>query len=213
MRTTEVLTCAGQSGRRQAVFLDRDGTIIEDRGHLRSPDEAVFFRDTVPALQLLRRNFLLFIVTNQPGIAEGVLSPPEVEAVNRAIVEHLARFGIRIEQVYYCPHKRSDGCGCIKPKPYFLHLAAKEFGIDLKRSFVIGDHPHDVETAKNVGATGIYVLTGHGAKHREQLPPDAAVTDGIWQAAVVATTHAMSKTGPGVDKNAEGTAVRWSRSQ
>lgn len=181
---------------RRAVFLDRDGTLIEDRGHLRTPAEAVFFRDTVPALRLLQGDFLLFIVTNQPGIAEGALSPLELETVNRAVVEHLARFGIRIERVYYCPHRRADGCKCIKPNPYFLQQAAREFSIDLQSSFTVGDHPHDAELARKAGATGIYVLTGHGQKHREELPGGVAVVDGIWEAALLAAKSVLAEVQP-----------------
>lgn len=165
-----------------AIFLDRDGTIIEDRGHLRSTSEVVFFPETVPSLWRLQRNFKLFIVTNQPGIAEGVVTSAEVARVNGFVLDYLAAFGIRFERVYVCPHRRADGCHCIKPQPYSLRQAAREFGIDLAASFVVGDHPHDVELARNVGATGIYVLTGHGAKHRGDLPADALVAADIGQA-------------------------------
>ena len=165
-----------------AVFLDRDGTIIEDRGHLRSPSEVVFFPGTIPALRRLQKGFKFFIVTHQPGIADGTIQAAQVARVNDHVVTSLARAGIRIERVYCCPHRRSDDCECIKPKTYYLHMAAREFGIDLGRSFVIGDHPHDVEMARNAGATGIYVLTGHGTKHRSELPPGALVAADIGQA-------------------------------
>jgi histidinol-phosphate phosphatase family protein len=165
-----------------AVFLDRDGTIIEDRGHLRSPSEVVFFPETIRALRLLRKDFKFFIVTHQPGIAEGTIRAAEAARVNEHVVRRLAQAGIDIERVYCCPHRRSDNCGCIKPNAYYLHMAAREFGIDLGKSFVVGDHPHDVELACNAGATGIYVLTGHGTKHRSQLSAGALVAADIGQA-------------------------------
>jgi L-threonylcarbamoyladenylate synthase len=168
-----------------AVFLDRDGTLIEDRGHLRSPSQVAFFPDTIAALQSLGQSFRLFIVTHQPGIAEGTIRAAEVAQVNDHVVRHLARAGICIERVYCCPHQRSDNCDCIKPKVYHLCMAAREFGIDLSKSFVIGDHPHDVELARNAGATGIYVLTGHGTKHRQDLPAGALATSGIGEAAAL----------------------------
>jgi len=171
-----------------AVFLDRDGTLIEDRGHLRDPSEVIFFPDTVRALRLLQQRFLLFIVTHQPGIAQAILRHEEVENVNRAVVERLAQADIRIEEVYCCPHARLENCVCIKPNPHHLHLAARKFSVDLGRSFVIGDHPHDVDLARNAGAAGLYVLTGHGEKHRAELSPDAIVTAGIWDAALLAGT-------------------------
>ena len=147
---------------RPAIFFDRDGTLIEDRGHLHSPSEVVFYEDTVTALRKLKNRYLLFIVTNQPGIGRGLLRYDEVESVNQSVVERLTLAGVTISGVYYCPHTRDQECECIKPKPYFLLKAAKEFNVDLSHSFVVGDHPYDVEMARNVGATGIYLLTGHG---------------------------------------------------
>ncbi len=169
---------------RAAVFLDRDGTIIEDRGDLRDPSQVVFFRDTVSSLRSLCDRFDLFIVTNQSGVAKGTIPMQAPGLVNSHITSFLAQHGIPIAETYVCPHERADGCHCIKPKPHFLKKAERTFGIDLRRSFVVGDHPHDVELAKNVGATGIYVLTGHGLHHgAEELPSDTVVANGIADAA------------------------------
>jgi D-glycero-D-manno-heptose 1,7-bisphosphate phosphatase len=168
-----------------AVFLDRDGTIIEDRGHLRSPAEVVFFADTVASLKELQEHYLLFVVTHQPGIARGVVTADEVAQVNGHVVSELRSHGIVISDVYCCPHNRQDGCECIKPNPYFLHIAAREYGLDLAGSFVVGDHPHDVVMADNAGATGIYVLTGHGESHRAELSPCRTVASGIREAAAL----------------------------
>lgn len=167
-----------------AVFLDRDGTLIEDVGYIQHESQIVFFPETVKALQLLQKHFLLFIVTNQPGIAEGILTPTAVESIHYAILSYLGHLGIAIQKVYYCPHRRIDGCSCIKPHPHFLYEAERDFAIDLPRSFVIGDHPQDVFFARSVGATGVYVLTGHGEKHRDELPPDAIITQNIGEAAL-----------------------------
>lgn len=146
----------------------------------------MFFPETFAALRSLDERFALFIVTNQPGVAEGVITPADVETVNRAIVGRLANEGVAIEAVYFCPHRRADGCRCIKPNPHFLLAARREHRIDLGQSFVVGDHPHDVELAERAGATGIYVLTGHGQKHRTELPPGQFVAEGIAQAARMA---------------------------
>jgi len=167
---------------RPAVFLDRDGTIIEDRGDLGHPSQVVFYEDTIASLRRLRDRFALFIVTNQSGVAKGTLTLQDVDRVNAHIVLHLAQHGIPIIATYVCPHERASGCACIKPKPHFLRKAETDFQIDLRRSFVVGDHPHDVELARNAGATGIYVLTGHGMKHRQELAPDALVAEGIREA-------------------------------
>lgn len=166
-----------------AVFLDRDGTIIEDRGHLAQAEDVVFYPDTVDALRRLQEHFLLFIVTNQPWVARGILTLEDVNRVNARVVSYLAEHGVTITAVYVCPHERSDGCSCIKPNAYFLQKAAAEYGIDLRRSFTVGDHPHDVEFARSVGARGVYVRTGHGSKHVADLSPDEVVVAGIGEAA------------------------------
>jgi len=166
-----------------AVFLDRDGTIIEDRGHLRDPADVVFFPETFEVLRKLQEHFLLFIVTNQVGVAEGVITRTDVDRINHLIVTAMAERAITVTDVYVCPHGRSDNCLCIKPKPYFLKKASEHYGIDLSASFSIGDHPHDIELARNAGARGIYVLTGHGRKHRTEIPDGSEVVAGIKQAA------------------------------
>ena len=166
-----------------AIFLDRDGTIIEDRGHLRDPSEVVFFPETFEALQQLQKHFLLFIVTNQPGVAKGVITRGEVNCVNTHVVTTLTEAGVKICDLYVCPHGRSEKCQCIKPKPYFLRKTAKLYGINLNASFTVGDHPHDIELARNVGAKGIYVLTGHGRKHLNELPEDTEIALGMVEVA------------------------------
>ncbi len=167
---------------RPAVFLDRDGTIIEDCGHLRLLSQVRFFENTITSLQRLQEYFELLIVTNQSGVAKGIISMQDVERVNSYIESYLAEHGIRIVETYVCSHDRSDGCRCIKPNPFFLLKAKEEYMIDLKRSYVIGDHPHDVEFGRNVGANAIYVLSGHGRKHFEEVSEDTVVALGIREA-------------------------------
>jgi len=168
---------------RPAVFLDRDGTVIEDRGVLAEPSDVVFFPDTVDALRRLQDRFLLFLVTNQPGVARGAITLRHVDRVNARVLSHLAEHGVTITAVYVCPHERSDGCSCIKPNSHFLRKAAEEHAVDLQRSFTVGDHPHDVEFARAVGARGVYVRTGHGEKHLAELPPGEIVVSRIGEAA------------------------------
>jgi len=168
---------------RPAVFWDRDGTLIEDRGHLSDVHNVVFYPDTISALRWLKDHFLFFIVTHQPGVAEGRISLDDVERINAHVVGRLNDAGITISAVYVCPHRRSEGCGCIKPNPYFLHRAAKEYHIRLKDSFVVGDHPHDVELAEQAGACGVYVCTGHGLKHRSELSGRQIIVSDIRAAA------------------------------
>ena len=169
--------------KKAAIFLDRDGTIIEDRGHLRDTSDIIFFPETFEALQKLQEHFLLFIVTNQTGVARGLINLDDVKLVNDGVVAALAEAGIKITKVYVCPHDRSENCVCIKPNPYFLRKAAKDYHLDLRRSFTVGDHPHDIQFAEPVGARGIYLLTGHGDKHLAELAQDTEVVSGIMEAA------------------------------
>ncbi|NSW58607.1 MAG: HAD family hydrolase [Armatimonadetes bacterium] len=169
---------------RPAVFLDRDGTIIEDRGHLNSPDQVRFIPGACEALRELQSRYLLFIVTNQGGIGQGIVSWDDVNRVNAHVAGELRRWGVQIAETYVCPHSRDQGCRCIKPEPFFLHRAAEDHSVDLAHSFTVGDHPHDVELASRAGAcAGIFVLTGHGEKHRGELPPEATVVADIGAAA------------------------------
>ncbi len=180
---TEVQSMRAHHNQFPAVFLDRDGTLIEDRGHLSELAEILVFDETVPALRALQEFFLLFIVTNQSGIGESKLDWHQVDRVNSWLLAHLEEKGIAIAAVYVCPHRRMDQCECIKPKPYFLWRASRDFGVDLSRSFVIGDHPHDVELARGVGARGVYVRTGHGMKHLDQATVGTPLANHIGDAA------------------------------
>ncbi|KAF0181882.1 MAG: tRNA threonylcarbamoyladenosine biosynthesis protein [Nitrospirae bacterium] len=170
-------------GNMKAVFLDRDGTLIEDRGYIASPDDVVFLPSTFLALRKLSKNYLLFLVTQQSGVARGILTTENVLRVNNYIERKLSDAGIHIQHSYFCPHDTEDRCPCKKPSPIFLSDAAVRWGLDLAGSYVIGDHPHDVEMAKAAGAQGIYVLSGHGRKHRAELQGDWLVAHDVGEAA------------------------------
>jgi heptosyltransferase-2 len=141
----------------KAVFLDRDGTLIEDIGYLNSFSNLKMFVGIKEALQGLKKaGFKLIGVTNQSGIAHGLVSKEFVNASNAYLQENLG-----IDCFYYCPHHPDNGCQCRKPKPMLLRKAKLEHRINLKASYVIGDKTIDVLLAKAVGAKGILVLTGH----------------------------------------------------
>lgn len=107
----------------------------------------------------------------------------DAERINGHVVARLREAGIEIAAVYCCPHQRTEDCSCIKPNPLFLERAAREHHVDLRRSFTVGDHPHNVHLARNVGATGIYLLTGHGGKHLAEMNADDIVATDILKAA------------------------------
>jgi D-glycero-D-manno-heptose 1,7-bisphosphate phosphatase len=183
------MTASEHTPLRPALFLDRDGTIIEDRGFIGDPDQVVFLTGAIDALRALQPRFALFIVTNQGGIAAGAITAAQVAAVNQRLVDRLREAGVSIERVFVCPHSREDNCACIKPKPYFLQIAAREHGIDLGRSCTIGDHPYDVELGRAVGATGVFVLTGHGPGHVDELPPGTLILPSLAEAPGVIEAH------------------------
>ena len=152
---------------------------MEDLGYLGDPSRAVLFPETIPALLRLADRFLLFIVTNQSGVSKGFILHDEACRVNERVRATLADAGVPILEIYCCPHQKSDACLCRKPSPHFGRLAQSVHGVDLAASFVVGDHPADVEFAANLGARGIYVLSGHGRKHRDELAVPCRVVSGI----------------------------------
>jgi D-glycero-D-manno-heptose 1,7-bisphosphate phosphatase len=167
---------------RPAVFLDRDGTMIEDVGYLNSLDRVTYFPWTVDAIRALNRAGLpVVVVTNQAGIARGFLPEAFVEDTHRLISAKLEAGGARIDAYYYCPH-HPDGtvepharrCDCRKPGRGMADRAAKDLGLDLARSFVVGDTWLDVGLARAIGARGILVRTGAGAAWEVRPPQDLA---------------------------------------
>jgi histidinol-phosphate phosphatase family protein len=171
----------------KGIFLDRDGTINEDVGDLFLQERLVFIPRAIEALKILQEAFLLFIITNQTGIGNNAFTLEEYTRFNEYFLSCLKNESIDIKQVYCCPHIREDNCACRKPKPHFIYKAAEDYDIDLRGSYVIGDHPHDIEMARKAGAGAIYLLTGHGAKHRpelEMLPPPDVISNNIHEAAL-----------------------------
>lgn len=167
----------------KAIFLDRDGTINEDVGDLYSPDKLIFIPRAIEALRCLQQRFLLFIVTNQSGIGKNVFSKDDYLKLNEYFIRRLNGSGVTIREVYYCPHRKEENCICRKPNQYFIREAESKYGIDVPNSYVIGDHPHDAEMACKVGAGSVYLLTGHGKKHLQELDfePDF-IADDIFEA-------------------------------
>jgi D-glycero-D-manno-heptose 1,7-bisphosphate phosphatase len=112
--------------------------------------------------RLNQAGFAVVVVTNQSGVARGYFPESLVGRVHEIMNRELAEEGAILDGVYYCPHASGDGCDCRKPKPGMIELAARELGLDAKRSFVIGDRYGDMELAFRVGARGILVRTGYG---------------------------------------------------
>ncbi len=153
-----------------AVFVDRDGTLIEEAGYLDRLDRVAIFPWTVDAIRLLNREgFRVVVVTNQAGVAKGMFDEAFVNETHRFLDGKFAAGGARIDGYYYCPHfaeasveRYRQVCECRKPKPGMLHRAARELGLALDRSFMVGDRWSDVEAAQAAGARGVLVKTGYG---------------------------------------------------
>lgn len=167
----------------RAMFLDRDGTIIEDRGIISISEDIEIFPFAIQALKMLQEKYLLFIVTNQSAIGLGKVSKEAVTRINMNVMSQLESHGITIQQLYCCSHKKDDNCDCIKPNPYFIREAARTYKVDISQSFSVGDHPHDVEFGKAAGGNGIYVLTGHGKRHIDAIAPDTPCFENLLDAA------------------------------
>jgi D-glycero-D-manno-heptose 1,7-bisphosphate phosphatase len=171
-------------GRRPAVFLDRDGTLIEEVGYVNHVSRVRLLAGAAEAVRRLRAaGWAVVVVTNQAGVARGYLSPELVEATHAELARQLAAHGTRLDGIYVCPHHPTEGlgplrveCDCRKPRPGLIQRAAAELDLDLVRAAVVGDKPSDVAAAAAVGARGVLVLTGLGRgewEHRRGAFPVA----------------------------------------
>ena len=148
---------------RPAVFLDRDGTVAEEVGYVNHASRFRMFPSAPAAIRKLNdRSLPVFIVTNQSGVGRGYYPESLVHTVHSLMAEQLATAGAHVDGLYYCPHAPGDSCSCRKPGTGMLERASLEHGIDLKRSFVVGDRHNDIALAHRAGSRGILVRTGHG---------------------------------------------------
>jgi len=154
-----------------AVFLDRDGTIITDSGYLHRPDAVRLLPGAAPAIQRLNQaRWPVVTVTNQSGIARGLYAESDYRRVEHRLAELLAAEHARIDASFFCPHhpQFTGPCECRKPGTKLFREAADQLGLDLTRSWFVGDRPSDVAPARALGGRGLLVLTGEGAAHQAQ---------------------------------------------
>src|SRR3989344_4466594 len=160
----------------KAILLDRDGVVTEDIGYVHKIEDFNFEKNAVEGLKLLKDYRLIFI-TNQSGIGRGYFKFEDFLNYTNRVVEELKKHNVKIEKTYVCPHKPEDNCQCRKPKTKLIKQAEKEFDIDLKKSFMIGDKAVDVEMGHNAGCKSILVLTGNGMKEKENTKADYVARD------------------------------------
>ena len=154
-----------------ALFLDRDGVIIENcSNYVRSWADVAIFPQAVAALAAVRDcPYRIVLVTNQSAVGRGLISQATAEAINDRLLAHVRAAGGRIDAVYMCPHGPDDGCDCRKPLPGLLLRAAEELDIDLSRSVMIGDALSDVMAGQAAGTRAVLLRTGRGGD-QERLP-------------------------------------------
>ena len=162
----------------RAVFLDRDGTVIEDKHYLDNPDDISIIPGAIRAVKIFNNlNLRVFIVSNQSGVARGYFNISSVEKINDRLIKLFAESGAFIDKIYFCPHHIEGtvldyaiDCNCRKPLPGMLFKARDEYSVDLMKSYVIGDKDCDMNLARNVGAISLLVKTGYG--NEVDIKPD-----------------------------------------
>ena len=156
------------SGSSPAVFLDRDGTLIEEMGYLSDPNKVRLEEGVVEGLAALAaRGHPLVVLSNQSGIGRGMFTEGDAHRVNERLAAMLREREVEILAWYLCPHVPNDSCACRKPMPGMALAAARDCHLELPGSYVIGDTRADVELADAIGGTGILLTTGHGAEFTE----------------------------------------------
>lgn len=175
-----------------AVFLDRDGTINVEKDYLYRPNDFEFISGAPQAIARLKQaGYKVIVVTNQSGVARGYFTENEVHLLHDYIQRELARFDCAIDAFYICPHHPEHGqgsykvdCSCRKGQPGMILQAASDHGIDLSRSFMVGDKRADVEAGRAAGCRSILVRTGYGASEEKKLGTnDAVIVNDLTQAA------------------------------
>jgi D-glycero-D-manno-heptose 1,7-bisphosphate phosphatase len=186
----------------KAVFIDRDGTINEEMGYINHLSRFKIFDNVSKAIRLLNKaKFKIVIITNQSGVGQGYFNEEFLIKIHEHLILDMKNTGAHIDKIYYCPHHPDAGnskykldCNCRKPKAGLIELAQAELGIDLSRSFIIGDSHVDVKLAQNAKLKSVLVLTGYGkglfAYHKTELlnQPDLTFQD-MYEAAQFMSDH------------------------
>jgi len=156
----------------KAVFVDRDGTLIVDRGYLADPAGVELLSGVTDGLLALQEaGFLLVLVTNQSGVGRGLFPLTAIDAQHRQLAGILDRQGINLAGIEVCPHRPEDGCECRKPRPGMLLRAAKRLEIDTTASFMVGDRCTDVQAGAAVGCQTVFLGTKNDCPTADACAP------------------------------------------
>jgi D-glycero-D-manno-heptose 1,7-bisphosphate phosphatase len=161
----------------RAIFLDRDGTINEETGYIDHVNRFKIFPFVADSIKMFRKkDFKIFVVTNQSGIARGYFSEEVLNEIHKKLLNYLSENGTSIDAIYYCPHHPTEGkgkytidCNCRKPKTGMIDQAVKEYDIDLSNSYMIGDRFKDIQFAKSLNMKSGFLFTGYGKGEYEYL--------------------------------------------
>jgi D-glycero-D-manno-heptose 1,7-bisphosphate phosphatase len=167
----------------KAVFLDRDGTIIEDVGYLNTPAAIKFLPGSLEAIKKLKEaGYKVVVITNQAGVARGLVTEDLLQTIDKVMHRLILNSGTHLDGIYYCPHHPEHGhypykqaCECRKPHPGLIKRAQRDLKIDLAESFMVGDKTSDIKAGKTAGVKTVYVESGPHLEDRAQLsqnPPD-----------------------------------------
>jgi len=168
----------------KAVFLDRDGVICEDVHYMKDPSQFKLLPKVGDAIRLLNeKDWKVIVVTNQSGVARGYLTLEDLRRIHQKMITELRKLGAFLDAIYFCPHHPTVGlrpyrkeCNCRKPKPGMLFQAAKDFNINLKRSFMIGDKAIDIQAGKEAGCLTI-LISSYRDKPLSDPKPDFIATN------------------------------------
>ena len=161
----------------KAVFLDRDGTIVEDVGYLNSPEQLQFIPGSIEAIKMLNEaGYKVVVITNQAGVARGLITENMLQTIDKTLHNWILNGGAHLDGVYYCPHHPEHGvypykqaCECRKPHPGLIKRAHRDLKIDLAQSYMIGDKATDLEAGKRAGTKTIFVTTGRGPEEKSKF--------------------------------------------
>jgi len=154
----------------KALFLDRDGVLIEYVPYLSHPHQVKISPGAPEALKKWQEaGYLLIVITNQSGVRRGYFTMRDVEAVHKYLCQEYERFGVKFQDILICPHHPSDHCKCRKPSPYLVLEAAQRHLIEVSQSFLMGDAASDLECAIRAGCQPVLILTGRGQSTAQML--------------------------------------------
>lgn len=160
---------------KKAIFLDRDGTINFDPGYLDDPAKVKLLPQVGESLAKLKNDygFMLIVISNQSGIARGLITSEQVQSINRKINDLLSSYKVEIDSFYFCPHhpdySEEGSCSCRKPSPQMVFQAADDFKIDLSKSYFIGDKESDIECGNNAGVKTVLITDSINNKENIKL--------------------------------------------